>query len=147
MNLNLATLKLHMGSQNSSNLCITNSISLHWWGDRLKISYMSSPSGLAQIRSMLVFTFPLFIWHIGPSKIHWQEHLNLWYSSRRVSECFHFGAIGGVMFCKLNELNELIICALAGLLVETWGDDGYIPGLGRWNTHRSVTKAQSKTKN
>ena len=75
---------------------------------------MSSPSGSAQINSILVLTLPLVIWHMGPSKISWQECLNLRNSSKRLSGCFHFGGTGGVILVRLNELYSLTICTLAG---------------------------------
>ena len=56
VNLNQAALKLQIGSQNSSNLCNT---SLTWSGCKLKLSYMSSLSGTAQVSSMIVLTLPL----------------------------------------------------------------------------------------
>ena len=71
--------------------------------------------------NMLILTFPLEMWHIGPSKIWRQECLNFLNSSKRLSSCFHFGAMGGVIFARLKELYSLTIWKFARVAGFTGG--------------------------
>ena len=68
------------------------------------------------------------MWHMGPSKIQRQERLNFLNSSRRLSGCFHFGAMGGVIFVRLKELYSLTIWKFARFAGLNGGFTGFTRG-------------------
>ena len=78
---------------------------------------MSCLSGPAQIRNILVFTFPLVMWVIGPLKIILQECWKLQYSSKINSLLFHFGATDGVTFTKSKELYSFMMTGFGGFAI------------------------------
>ena len=80
-------------------------------------------------KNMLVFTFPLVMWAMGPSNIILQKCWNLQYSSRMNSLFFHFGTTSSVTFAKLKDLYSFTMTGFAGSPVEacsgaTWWTDG-----------------------
>ena len=86
-------------------------ISTEWWfGYTVPIICLYGP---AQIKNMLVLTFPLVVWAMGPSNIL-QECWNFWYSSKINPLFFHFRAKGSVTFAKLKELYSFTITGLPG---------------------------------